>query len=122
MKWIDKLIEEAMARGEFENLPGAGKPIHDLTAHHDPLWWVKRLLKRERLSLSPPAWELRKLVEEGLERIARQRTEADVRRVVAELNEQIREQNARTVAGPPSDVALLDADALVERWKAGRGG
>jgi DnaJ family protein C protein 28 len=29
-KWIDQQIREALERGEFDNLPGAGKPI-DLT-------------------------------------------------------------------------------------------
>ncbi len=28
--WIDKQIREAADRGEFDNLPGAGKPIPDL--------------------------------------------------------------------------------------------
>ena len=32
MPAIEEIIREAMARGEFDNLPGAGKPI-DLTAY-----------------------------------------------------------------------------------------
>ena len=31
---IDAIIQEAMARGEFDNLPGAGKPL-DLSAYFD---------------------------------------------------------------------------------------
>ncbi|MBI4731663.1 MAG: DUF1992 domain-containing protein [Chloroflexi bacterium] len=31
-KAVDAIIEEAMRRGEFDNLPGAGKPI-DLSAY-----------------------------------------------------------------------------------------
>lgn len=34
LKAIDAIIEEAMQRGEFENLPGAGKPV-DLSAYFD---------------------------------------------------------------------------------------
>jgi hypothetical protein len=34
MPAIEEIIREAMARGEFDNLPGAGKPI-DLTAYFD---------------------------------------------------------------------------------------
>ena len=26
-KWVDLQIQQAMARGEFDDLPGAGKPI-----------------------------------------------------------------------------------------------
>ena len=36
-----------MARGEFDDLPGAGKPIPNL--NDDPLWWVKKFVERERL-------------------------------------------------------------------------
>ena len=31
---IEQIIQDAMARGEFDNLPGAGKPI-DLSAYFD---------------------------------------------------------------------------------------
>jgi hypothetical protein len=34
LKAVDAIIEEAMRRGEFEDLPGAGKPI-DLSAYFD---------------------------------------------------------------------------------------
>lgn len=34
MPAIEQIIREAMARGEFENLPGAGKPV-DLSAYFD---------------------------------------------------------------------------------------
>ena len=30
-------------RGEFDDLPGRGKPIESLGAQHDPDWWVKQL-------------------------------------------------------------------------------
>ncbi len=33
-KAVDAIIEEAMRRGEFDNLPGAGKPL-DLSAYFD---------------------------------------------------------------------------------------
>ncbi|MBN1452543.1 MAG: DUF1992 domain-containing protein [Anaerolineales bacterium] len=33
-KLVDTMIRDAMARGEFENLPGKGKPI-DLTEYFD---------------------------------------------------------------------------------------
>ncbi len=48
---IDKVIREAIGRGEFDNLPGAGKPL-DLSDADDPDWWIKRLIKREQLDLS----------------------------------------------------------------------
>ena len=52
--WVERQIREAAERGEFDNLPGAGKPIADLDKPHDELWWVKDKLRREHLSYLPP--------------------------------------------------------------------
>ena len=52
--WVERQIREAAERGEFDNLPGAGKPIADLDKPHDELWWVKDKLRREQLSYLPP--------------------------------------------------------------------
>lgn len=45
----DKRIREAIERGEFENLPGEGKPIEELNRPYDPNWWVQTWIQRERL-------------------------------------------------------------------------
>jgi hypothetical protein len=47
LPYVERKIREAMARGEFDDLPGAGEPIPDL--NDDPLWWVKKFVERERL-------------------------------------------------------------------------
>jgi hypothetical protein len=41
-------IREAMTRGEFDYLEGAGRPFRDLDGHDDPDWWLKRKLQREQ--------------------------------------------------------------------------
>lgn len=46
---IERRISEAMERGEFDDLPGAGRPISDLDAGYDPAWWAKRYVERARL-------------------------------------------------------------------------
>ena len=119
--FIDRLIREAQERGEFDNLPGAGKPIPGLDKPHDELWWVKQLLEREEISLTPATLRLQKQVEEAVERIRRASTEAEVRRIVAELNPEIAKANARASEGPPSDIAPLDPEETVRRWHALRG-
>ena len=43
---VEKQIREAQERGDFDDLPGAGKPL-DLGDLNDPDWWVKRLAKRD---------------------------------------------------------------------------
>ena len=47
LPYIERKIREAMARGEFDDLPGAGEPIPDL--NDDPMWWVKKWVERERI-------------------------------------------------------------------------
>ena len=60
-KWVDLQIQQAMARGEFDDLPGQGKPIKDLGSQHDPDWWLKKLIEREKITgVLPPALQLRK--------------------------------------------------------------
>src|SRR4051794_38238183 len=58
--WVDLQVRRAMERGDFDNLPGAGKPIEGLGGEHDPEWWLKRLVERERIVVLPPSVALRK--------------------------------------------------------------
>lgn len=44
--WIDEIIIKAQEDGEFENLPGAGKPIPGAGKPDDELWWFRSWLKR----------------------------------------------------------------------------
>jgi hypothetical protein len=118
--WIDRLIREAEGRGEFDNLPGAGKPIPGLDRPHDELWWVKQLLEREQLSLTPATLALRKELEEALDRIRAAASEDAVRRIVAEINGKIAAVNRQATSGPPSTVAPLDPDEVVGRWRLRR--
>jgi len=54
--WIDRQIREAMERGAFDNLPGAGKPLH---LDPDPDWWAKAKIADENLEpLLPTALSL----------------------------------------------------------------
>ena len=46
----DRRIREAMEKGEFDDLPGAGEPIPDLDDGYDPDWWAKKWVQREGLS------------------------------------------------------------------------
>ena len=44
----DKL-SSAIEQGEFDNLPGLGKPSPLIDQPYHPLWWVMRKLQREQL-------------------------------------------------------------------------
>ena len=50
-------IDAAIARGEFNNLPGEGKPFAWAGSVYDPEWWLKETLRREKLAATPEARE-----------------------------------------------------------------
>jgi hypothetical protein len=118
--WIDKQIREAEERGEFEDLPGAGQPIPDLDKPFDELWWVKNKLQREGLSYMPPSVALRKEAHDALEAVSRARSEADVRRLIADINENIREANRKVSRGPSLMLMPFDVERVVEEWREER--
>lgn len=121
--WVDRQIREAADRGAFDDLPGAGKPLPDRSADGEH-WWIKGYLEREGLSgeaVLPPALQLRKEIERLPDVVARLRAERDVRDVVDRINVRVLEC-WRLPSGPGAVVLLVDADAVVERWWAARGG
>ena len=49
----EERIQDALASGEFDNLPGLGQPIPGIDEPPDELWWVRQKLRREGLSIKP---------------------------------------------------------------------
>ena len=81
--WIDRQIREAIERGEFDNLPGQGKPIKGLNGRDDENWWVMAYLEREQLPLPlPTALALRREVAALQETLADVADEESVREIV----------------------------------------
>jgi hypothetical protein len=119
--WIDRQIREAQERGEFDNLPGVGKPIEGLGGREDENWWVKGLLERENLRpLLPGPLSLRKEVVEIAETVAELRTEEQVREVVLDLNDRIVDGRRRRVDGPNLFVRTADVERVVREWRERR--
>ncbi len=48
--WIDEAIQAAQENGDFDDLPGAGKPIPGAGKRDDDLWWVRSWLRRNSKS------------------------------------------------------------------------
>jgi hypothetical protein len=115
--WIERKIRESMERGEFDNLPGKGQPIPDLARPYDELWWLRKKLRDEKLSIDPPALTLRKELDDTRARIAAAVGEAEVRRLVAAINERIVYVNSHITFGPPSDIVPLDVERVVAGWR-----
>ena len=119
--WVEKQIREAQERGDFDNLRGAGKPIPGRGQLDDELWWLKQYMAREKLDFAMPVpLRLRKQIEDIDDRVARERREIDVRRVVDDLNDRIRTEIRHPSAGPALNRRTLDVDEVVERWSERR--
>jgi hypothetical protein len=118
---VDLQLRQAVERGDFDDLPGLGKPIADLGGQHDPDWWLKRLVEREHITgVLPPALQLRKEDAELDALLDTMRSEAEVRRVVEEFNARIRHALYRQLDGPPLVTQQRDVDVEVNRWRERR--
>jgi len=117
--YVDQQIRIAMANGEFDDLPGAGKPIEGLGSSHDPDWWLKKLVEREQITVLPMSVQLRHEDADIDERLDAISTEADVRRVLDDFNRRVIAARYRAPEGPPLITMPRDVDAEVEAW-AGR--
>ena len=115
-RWVDLQVQEAMRRGEFDDLPGAGKPL-DLPDKHDPDWWVKQLIEREKITgVAPAAIGLRKEDAELDAVLDREATADGVRRVVADFNARVVDARRQLTGGPPVITPTRDVDVEVTRW------
>ena len=114
--WVDLQVRQAMERGEFDDLPGAGKPIPDLGATHDPDWWVKRLVERERITVLPAALQLRKddaELEAALDRLG---SEREARAFVEDFNARVIRARYTPVDGPPLITMPRDVEETIAAW------
>ncbi len=119
---MEKAIREAQERGEFDDLPGAGKPLKDLGDTDDPMWWLRRFVEREQLDLTaalPPALQMRKEAAAFPGSLADLRTEQAVREVLEDFNSRVRRDRLRPPdPGMPQLLApTVDVDEVVERWR-----
>ncbi len=119
--WVERQIREAQERGEFDNLPGAGKPIPGIDGPAEELWWVKHYLRRENLSYLPPTLALRREVADVLADVPDAPSESAVRRRIAELNQKIAAAIRVPLDGPPLNLMPLDVEEVVESWRRRRG-
>ena len=115
--WVDQQIRVAMARGDFDDLPGSGKPIEGLGTEHDPDWWLRKLVERERISVLPPALQLRKDDGELDARLDAIEVERDVRREVEQFNDRVLKARYTPVDGPPLVTQPRDVEAEVAAWR-----
>ncbi len=120
-QYVQIAIQQAMRRGDFEDLPGAGKPIRDLGGVHDPNWWIRQKIEREKLTgLGPPALTLRTenaALDDTLDSLA---SEPAVRELLQDFNTRVIEARRQLLGGPPVVTPVRDVEAEVARWRVRR--
>lgn len=118
---VENAIQQAIRRGEFDNLPGAGKPLENLSGTHDPDWWIRRKIERERLTgLGPPALTLRTEHAQLDAKLDATGSEARVREILGDFNKRVVEARRQLQGGPPVVTPTRDVEAEVALWRARR--
>ena len=119
--WVDLQIKQAMERGDFDNLPGQGKPLGDLGSPDDRDWWLRKLIERENITgVLPAALQLRKENLELDRLLDREATEKQVREIVEDFNRRIVAARRQLQGGPPVVTPTRDVEVEVERWRQRR--
>jgi hypothetical protein len=118
---VERLIREATERGEFDNLPGRGRPLN-LPDNDDPNWWIKRKLEQDGLdpiSALPPTLQLRKEADGFPGSLAHIRDERTVRRVLEDFNRRVKLDHLAPKFGPSIriDAHTVDVEDLVRQWR-----
>ncbi|MFD1720701.1 DUF1992 domain-containing protein [Amnibacterium endophyticum] len=115
---VEVAIQQAMRRGDFDRLPGAGKPLPGIGGRQDPDWWIRRKIERERLSgLGPPALTLRTEDAALEERLDALHVESAVREALEDFNARVREARRQLLGGPPVVTRPRDVEAEVAAWR-----
>ena len=117
--WIaETAIEQAIRRGEFDDLPGSGKPLKGLNGVHDPDWWIRQKIEREQLTgLGPPALTLRTenaTLDARMDELFR---EEDVRALLEDFNKRVIEARRQLQGGPPVVTPTRDVEVEISGWR-----
>ncbi|WP_125775709.1 DUF1992 domain-containing protein [Antribacter gilvus] len=120
-RFVDTVIDQAIRRGEFDDLPLHGKPIPSLkSGAHDPDWWLKNLVEREQITGILPTGQLRKDGAELDDTLDHEVTEDRVREIVQEFNARVVDARRQLMGGPPVVTPTRDVEREVVRWRERR--
>jgi hypothetical protein len=92
----ERRIRQAAERGEFDDLPGSGRPLPGLTGPYDPNWWVKEWIRRT--SLEETIAEVRNTVRAELPKLKASPDSQETAQRLTELNETIAALNRQLPA------------------------
>jgi len=119
--WVGGQISQAIARGDFDGLAGAGKPLSPASLDETGYEWVLAKARKENLDvfgMLPPGLALRKEREDLPRRADELPSAAAVRALADDYNQRVqafwrRPQESRWSPVP----GLADVDALVAAWE-----
>src|SRR5688572_29718366 len=122
--WVESQISRSMARGEFENLPGSGKPLRIPSGDDSMVEWVVAKARQENIDLFgmlPPGLALRKERDDLPRRAAGLPSEDAVLALAEDYNSRVqafwrRPQESRWSPLP----CLADVEALLAEWRRNR--
>lgn len=120
---LDRQIRAAEERGEFDDLPGKGKPLPSESMPYRPDWWVNQVVQRENAGAFaiPPVLALRKIADELRAGATGFTSEHEVRDAVDDYNDR-----ADAVRSLPQEgrhaviLPRLKPDAIIEAWREHR--
>jgi hypothetical protein len=118
---VEAQIRAAQARGDFDDLPGKGKPL-ELPEVYDPNWWIKSYVQREGIDTSAlvhPTIALRREADTFPESLAGLTTEEQVRAVLEDFNRRVVAEWRRPLTGPSLPVVArqVAVEPMMERWR-----
>ena len=119
---IDRQIEEATKRGEFDGLPGAGRPLSGDIEPYSEDWWLKNLARRENIGpyALPEPLALRREAQDLSAGLLEANNEAEARALVDSYNERADAARRRPHAGPSVIIPAVDADEAIAEWRRRR--
>jgi DnaJ-like protein len=121
--WVDTQIRRGLERGDFDDLPGAGRPLPRPDREETAYDWAVAKARREGVdtaAMLPPGLALRKEREDLPVRAVALPSEAAVRALAEDFNERVAQFWRRPQEGPPVAVGQVEPDALVAAWRVTR--
>ncbi len=114
----DRLVREAMERGDFAHNPLHGKHIPLGRAGQNKPWIVERLEHEDLSGIVPEPVLLRREKQALATTLADVPTEAEAREIIEALNERIRRQTMNPTTGPRIVVSLVDVESAIRTWQS----
>jgi hypothetical protein len=120
-QYVEIAIQQAIRRGDFDDLPGAGKPLNNLLGTYDPDWWIRQKIEREQITgLGPPALTLRTEDAALTARLDGAASETAVREILDDFNHRVIEARKQLSGGPPVVTPTREVGAELAAWRERR--